>query len=83
MKEKMVNYLRDFLIQNEWMDDYTKKQARAIFTTICLMGNIDADTMECDNILLQLYQDACIDKVASYDEDEEDSFYGYMVGLIV
>lgn len=79
MKNELFNYLENFMIQNNWLDEYTPKQARAIFTTICLIGNIDADTAVCDNMLLKLYNKAdmeCCD--ISYDDFEK-----FMIELIV
>ena len=32
-----------------------KEQARAIFTTICCVGDIEADTRPCDEMLSVLY----------------------------
>lgn len=79
MKEQLFNYLENFMIQNNWLDEYTPKQARAIFTTICLVGNIDADTAACDNMLLELYNKADIKSIdISYDDFEE-----FMIELIV
>lgn len=79
MKEQLFEYLEDFMIQNNWLDEYTPKQARAIFTTICLVGNIDADTAVCDNMLFELYNKAYIESIdINYDDFEE-----YMIELIV
>lgn len=79
MKERLFDYLEDFMIQNNWIDEYTPKQARAIFTTICLVGNIDADTAACDNILSELYNKADIKSIdVSY-----ENFEKFMIELIV
>lgn len=79
MKKQLFEDLEDFMIQNNWLDEYTSKQARAIFTTLCLVGNIDADTAACDNMLLELYNKADMESIdISYDEFEE-----YMIELIV
>lgn len=79
MKKELFEYLENFMIQNNWLDEYTPKQARSIFTTICLIGNIDADTAACDNMLLELYNKADMESIdISYDDFEE-----YMVELIV
>ena len=78
----MISYLKTFLIQNAWDDDYAKEQSRAIFTTICLMENIDADTAECDYILALMY-DACIVPYVGFDSEEYENFKGYMLELIV
>lgn len=80
----LVEYLKDFLIQNSWCEKYTKEQARAIFTTICLTQDIDADTAECDNILSYVYDASYIVEVIDFDEYATFSaFQSYMVGLIV
>lgn len=82
MKNELFNYLKSFLMENsieeEWMNEHTLKQARAIFTTMCLVGYIDADTAECDNILLSLYNETIGENVMSYDE-----FEMFMIELIV
>lgn len=84
MKKKMVEYLRNFLIQNDWCEEYTKRQARAIFTTICLFFDIDADTDECDNILSYVYDVANIADVSDFDDlAKYDDFKNYMLELIV
>lgn len=79
MKNELLNYLENFMIQNNWLDEYTPKQVRAIFTTICLVGNIDADTATCDNMLLKLYNNADMESIDISYGDFED----YMVELIV
>lgn len=78
MKNELFDYLKSFLIEEEWMNEHTLKQARAIFTTMCLVGYIDADTAECDNILLNLYNEAIGENVMKYDD-----FEMFMVELIV
>lgn len=82
VKEKvkeLSKYLEEFMIQSNWLDENVPKQARAIFTTICFVGNIDTDTSKCDNILLHLYNVACIEDCdVSYEE-----FESFMVELII
>lgn len=79
MKEQLFDYLENFMIQNNWLDEYTPKQARAIFITICLVRNIDADMAACDNMLLELYNKADMESIdISYDD-----FEGFMIELIV
>ena len=78
MLNEMFDYLKSFMIESYW-EDAAKEQSRAIFTTICLMGNIDVDTSTCDNLLHELWSDAAIgDLGVDYDEFED-----YMVELIV
>lgn len=78
MKNELFNYLKSFMIGSNWEDGNTAEQIRAIFTTICFVGNIDADTSECDNMLLTLYDVAAIEDIVDYDE-----FESFMVELIV
>lgn len=82
MKDELLNYLKSFLMENsieeEWMNEHTLKQARAIFTTICLVGYIDADTAECDNMLLNLYNEAAMENLIEYND-----FEAFMIELIV
>lgn len=78
MLNEMFDYLKSFMIESYW-EDAAKEQSRAIFTTICLMGNIDADTSTCYNLLHELWSAAAIgDLGVDYDEFED-----YMVELIV
>ena len=39
MKNKLLDYLFDFMIQENWENKNVKEQARAIFTTICCIGD--------------------------------------------
>ena len=78
MLNEMFDYLKSFMIESYW-EDAAKEQSRAIFTTICLMGNIDVDTSTCYNLLHELWSAAAIgDLGVDYDEFED-----YMVELIV
>ncbi len=55
------------------------EQARALFTTLCFIGDINPDTAICDNMLLELYNDSDMESVdISYDE-----FDLYMCELLV
>lgn len=78
MKYELFNYLKSFMIESNWEDGNTAEQARAIFTSICFVGYIDADTAECDNILRTLYDEAAMEDIMSYDD-----FESFMIELIV
>lgn len=85
MKKQLYEYLEQFMIESidgspegYYEFQYTVEQARAIFTTLCLIGHIDADTAECDNILYALYEKCTLAEVIEY-----DNFKDYMIGLIV
>lgn len=79
MVEKLSKYLEQFMIQSDWLNENVPEQARAIFTTLCFVGNIDVDTSKCDNTLLHLYNVAAMEEIdITYEE-----FESFMVELIV
>ena len=78
MKNELFNYLKSFMLGSGWHDGNTAEQARAMFTTICFIGNVDADTAECDNMLLNLYNEAAMEDLIDYDD-----FESFMIELIV
>jgi hypothetical protein len=84
MKEKLIEYLKDFLIESEgWEDGNIKEQARSIFTTICLIGNIDADIAECDHLLAILYDEYIMPFKEYYDSADYEEFKKFMLEPIV
>lgn len=78
MKSALLAFLQQFMVQSDWYYENSIKQARAIFTTLCFIGNMQADTKECDDILLDLYDKAAFEDGYSFEE-----FTSYMVELIV
>lgn len=78
MVHELYNYLRSFMLESEWNNWNTAKQCRAIFTTMCLVGNIDVDTSGCDNMLIYLYNETGMEDIMNYDD-----FEMFMVELIV
>lgn len=79
MLNHMFNFLKEFMLCNSWDNGNVPQQAIAIFTTICVMGDIEADTNICDNMIEELYRDCrMVDVDMSYDD-----FYNFMVTWIV
>ena len=79
MLNHMFDFLKEFMLCNSWDNGNVPQQAMAMFTAICVMGDIEADTSGCDNLLWELYRDCAMeDTEMSYDE-----FVNFMVGLIV
>lgn len=77
--EIIYKRLKMFMLQSNWLDDNTLEKARTLFTTLCFMGGIDADTSICNNMLLELYNDSDMESIdISYDK-----FENYMVKLII
>lgn len=76
---EILKYLTQFLIESSWLNENVPEQARALFTSWCLIKNIAADTSDCDTVLCMLYDSSGIETIdISYDEFEK-----YMVSLIV
>lgn len=77
--ETIYKRLKMFLIESSWLDKNTPEQARALFTTLCCIGDINPDTAICDNMLLELYNESDMGSIdMSYDE-----FDLYMCELLV
>ena len=76
---EILKFLDGFLKTSYWNNENTPEQARALFTSWCLMENVIADTQKCDSALLELYENCDLESLdISYDE-----FENFMVGLIV
>ena len=54
IKTKMIALAKE-LTDLESSLDPTSRQVRALFTSICLLNDIEADTSACDNILSEVY----------------------------
>lgn len=77
--EIIYKRLKMFLIESNWLDKNTPEQSRALFTTLCFIGDINPDTAICDNMLLELYNESDMESIdMSYDE-----FDLYMCELLV
>lgn len=74
----MLEFLKHFMKTENWLNANTPEQARALFTSICLIGNYEADTKIPDGILHELYIEAAMEDLVSYYE-----FESFMYGLIV
>lgn len=48
-------YLDDMVREIETLGDIYSRQARALFTSVCITQNIQADTSICDSLLSELY----------------------------
>ena len=72
---EILEYLKQFLIQSNWLDENVPEQARALFTSWCLMENVIADTGKCDAALIDLYNTANIQVLDISFED----FTNYMI----
>lgn len=77
--ETIYKRLKMFMVESNWFDNNIPEQARALFTTLCFIGDINPDTSICDNMLLELFNDSDMESVnVSYDD-----FDLYMCELLV
>ena len=83
--ENVVEFISDFVKNEEHFDSVFFDQLSCMFTTVALMCDIDADTYVCDTLIAGLWDDV----KANYDEDltrlikDYDVFYDWMVKWIV
>lgn len=75
-KEALLNYLRFFVADNTWTNENVAEQAKAFFTTLCFVGDVMADTAECDDVLVDIYYES--NCPMTYEE-----FENFMIELIV
>lgn len=68
-KQEAFELAKHIMAEDSWF------AARYVFTAICLMGDVYADTAECDDMLYELWQ--CVD-----DDVEYGGFKEFMLGLI-
>lgn len=79
----LESYMYEYIDSHDWTEPNIKEQLRALFMTICLIGNVDADTSLCDKMTLEMYE-----KLSMHDIDQRidlsyDDFVNYMVQYIV
>ena len=84
--ENVVEFISDFVKNEEHFDSIFFDRLSCMFTTVALMCDVDADTYICDTLIAGLWEDV----KANYDEDftkliikDYDVFYDWMVKWIV
>lgn len=83
--ENVVEFISDFVKNEEHFDSIFFDQLSCMLTTVALMCDVDADTYVCDTLIAGLWEDV----KANYDEDltklikDYDVFYDWMVKWIV
>lgn len=81
-KYKFWNYIISFIKGQEInfdedFGDLSSQQLKALFTSYCLMFNIDADTAECDACLWDIFD------LMKFDESLMDNFKKFMLEYLV
>ncbi|MDE6625594.1 MAG: hypothetical protein K2K56_04405 [Lachnospiraceae bacterium] len=82
--EKILGtFMYEFIDSHEWLEPNFREQLRALFMTICLIGNVDADTALCGRMTREMYE-----KLIAHDIDQRidlsyDDFANFMIQYIV
>lgn len=79
MAVTIYKQLKRFINHSDWFNINTQEQVRALFTALCIIGGVEADTSVCDNILLELYNGLCTQNI----DMQYGDFENFMVGLMV
>ena len=81
--ENVVEFISDFVKQEERFDSIFFDRLSCMSTTVALMCDVGVDTYACDTLIAGLWEDV----KANYDEDftsmNYDVFYDWMVKWIV
>ena len=83
--ENVVEFISDFVKNEEQFDSVFFDRLSCMFTTVALMCDVGMDTDTCDTLIAGLWEDV----KANYDEDftklikDYDVFYDWMVKWIV
>ena len=79
MLNELYTKLKYFMITENWYsNENIPRQARAMFVTICIVGDFEADTSVTDNMLLDLYCSTGIEDLMEF-EDFENFMYEHIV----
>ena len=81
--ENVVEFISDFVKQEERCDSIFFDRLSCMFTTLALMCDIDADTYVCDALIKGWWEDIEANCDADFTSEDYDAFYNLMVKWIV
>ena len=81
--ENVVEFISDFVKNEEHFDSIFFNRLSCIFTTLALMCDIDADTYVCDTLIAGLWEDVNENCDLAFASEDYDLFYNMMVKWIV
>ena len=81
--ENVVEFISDFVKQEERFDSIFFDRLSGMFTTVALMCDIDADTYVCDILIAGLWNDIKANCDKDFTNKDCDAFYGFMTKWIV
>ena len=81
--ENVVEFISDFVKNEEHFDSIFFNRLSCIFTTLALMCDVDADTYVCDTLMAGLWDDIEANYNKILTNKDYDAFYNAMVKWIV
>lgn len=81
--ENVVEFISDFVKNEEHFDSIFFNRLSCMFTTVALMCDIDADTYVCDTLIAGLWDDIEANYNKIFTNKDYDAFYNFMVKRIV
>lgn len=74
----LEQFMYDFVNEAEQYDELWADQLRSLFTSVCLVYGIEADTYRCDRMLEYIY-----DSISHIIDISYENFYNDMIKYIV
>ena len=81
--ENVVEFISDFVKNEEHFDSIFFNRLSCIFTTLALMCDVDVDTYACDTLIAGLWDDVRANCDVDFINMNYDAFYNSMVKWIV
>lgn len=82
-KKEEFDYIVNFIKGLDYVDYQVEGQLLALWTAFCLHQNIDADTLQYDNYIVELFETTKSIQDDSYSEKNLEKFCNMMCSLIV
>ena len=81
--ENVVEFISDFVKNEEQFDSIFFDRLSCMFTTVALMCDVDVDTDACDTLIAGLWEDVNENCDLAFASEDYDLFYNMMVKWIV
>ena len=81
--ENVVEFISDFVKQEERFDSIFFDRLSCMFTTVALMCDVGMDTDTCDTLIAGLWEDVNENCDLAFASEDYDLFYNMMVKWIV
>ena len=81
--ENVVEFISDFVKQEERFDSIFFERLSCMFTTVALMCDVGVDTYACDTLIAGLWEDVEANCDTDFTSEDYDAFYDFMVRWIV